>query len=237
MFVSYKPKTEAEKFGEKVFHVLVENFPQTFFVGGTVRDMLLGRKILDVDIATSARPQDVTSLLQKNRTAFDESFSRYGVVVARHGSSTAEITTLRHDIMRSGRYPRVRFIKSLQQDSKRRDFTVNSLYLSLKSGKVFDPQKGLPDLKNKIIRFVGNPKKRIEEDPLRIIRALRFALVLKFKFESKTFQALNKYFFLTENLTKTKIQKEINKIADKKQKKQLQNILDKKAIDKHFKQP
>lgn len=237
MVVSYKPKTKEEKFGEKIFHILVENFPQTFFVGGTVRDMLLGKKVIDIDIATSAQPKEVTKLLQENEIAYDDSYSNYGIVVAKYKTNTAEIATLRHDLKSSSRYPKVRFIKSPTQDSIRRDFTVNSLYLSLKSGKILDPQKGLSDLKNKLIRFIGNPKKRIQEDPLRIIRALRFALELNFKFENKTFRALNKYFPLIEKLTRTRIQKEINKLNGIKLKKQLQNILDKKAIDKYFKQP
>ena len=237
MVVSYKPKNKAEKFGEKIFHILVENFPQTFFVGGTVRDILLEKKVIDIDIATSAQPKEVIRLLLENEITYDDSYNHYGVIVAKNKTTAVEIATLRHDLKSSSRYPKVRFIKSLIQDSIRRDFTVNCLYLSLKSGKILDPQKGLPDLKNKLIRFIGNPKIRIQEDPLRIIRAIRFALLLNFKLENKTFQALNKYFPLTERLTQTRIQKEINKLNTIKLKKQLQNILNKKAIDKYFKQP
>jgi len=232
----FKQHTKLEKFGEKVFSVLVENFSQTFFVGGTVRDLLLKKRTVDIDIATVARPEQVIKLLQKAGIICDSKYKKFGVVIAKHKNLLVEITTLRADLPSQNRYPKVRFISSPKLDSQRRDFTINSLYFSQKTKKILDFHNGLNDLEHKIIRFVGNPKIRIKEDPLRIIRALRFALTLDFTIEKKSLGAIKKDFNLTKKLTQTKIKKELNKISGKKIKLLVKNILDnKKILDKYFK--
>ena len=232
----YKPKSALEKFGVKVYRLLVENFPQTFFVGGMVRDFLLKRKVTDIDIATHANPDNVIKILSDANINIAADNKKFGSITARQGNMAIEITTFRKDLKSSGRYPKVSFIGNPKTDSQRRDFTINSIYLRLKNNQIFDFQKGLKDIHLRQIKFIGNPAKRIGEDPLRIIRALRFALVLNFKLEKKTKQAIKNNFAAIKFLTKTKIQKEIGKVSKEKNKKTLQKVINSpKMLDKYFK--
>ncbi len=232
----FKPKTKLEKFGSKVFSVLVENFSQTFFVGGMVRDSLLEKKITDIDISTEAKPDEVVQILKSANILIDQKYKNFGVIVAKQGNLQIEIATLRKDLKSTSRYTRVVFIKDVKKDSQRRDFTINSLYLSGLSGQIQDFHKGLNDLSNKTIRFIGSPVDRIKEDPLRILRALRFSLILDFKIEKKSLKAVKNNFNLLKNISKSKINSELNKITDKKLKQLLQNALDsEKMLDKQFK--
>ena len=100
-----------------------------------------------------------------------------------------ELTTLRKDIKTDGRHAEIETIDDWKEDSKRRDFTINAIYLS-KKGKIFDPQQGESDLKNNIVKFIGDPQTRIEEDFLRIIRFLRFTIQYKSSIEHSTVQAI-----------------------------------------------
>lgn len=235
MRFEFKAKSNIEKFGEKVFNVLVENFSQTFFVGGAVRDMLLGKKITDIDIATTATPDEIIKCLSAKGINHEDAFRKYGNIIAKEGTLKIEITTFRKDHAGIGRYPKISFTKSLKKDSQRRDFTINSLYLSLKLNKILDPHNGLNDLKHKKIKFIGNPEIRIKQDPLRILRALRFALLLNFKMDLKTKVSIKKLFVLINSLTKNKIQKEIFKLKNNsKQKIFKQLIIDQKYLDKYF---
>ncbi|MFA5990792.1 MAG: hypothetical protein WC794_00920 [Candidatus Doudnabacteria bacterium] len=232
----FKPKTNLEKFGIKVFSVLVENFSQTFFVGGMVRDLLLGKKIVDIDIATQAKPDEIVKLLRLANILVDEKFKNFGVIIARQGNFQVEITTLRKDLKSASRYTKVVFVNDPKLDSQRRDFTINSLYLSGVTGQILDFHEGIKDLTNKTLRFIGNPKNRITEDPLRILRGLRFSLILGFKIEKKSLSAINKYFNLLKIISKTKMDTELNKIPEKKLKLLLLNVLTaKKILDKQFK--
>ncbi len=226
----YKPKSELEKFGQKIFNLLVENFPQTFYVGGMVRDLLLNRKVRDIDIATSAVPEKVMEILQSHRIKFDPQYKKLGIVAIPFGGTNLSVTTFRMDYYINSRYPKVTFKANIKQDALRRDFTVNALYLSPKEGKILDYHDGLRDLKAKKIRFIGNPQKRIKEDPLRIIRALRFEQTLNFKLESATKTAIKNNFLLTKILTKSKIKKELGKIKNPKQRKFVQNAVDRQIL-------
>lgn len=223
------------KFGVRVYSALVENFSQTFFVGGMVRDLIIRKIITDVDIATSATPEQIIGALKKRGIGYIDSHKKFGNIVAKQGSLEVEITTFRKDLSGENRYHKIQFIKTPKADSQRRDFTVNSLYLSLKQANILDFQKGLADLKNHQLKFIGNPKKRISQDPLRIIRALRFALILNFKLEKNAKQAIKTNLFLIKELTKTKINKEINKINSPAKRKILKKVINKpKLLDKYF---
>jgi len=233
---TFKPRTKKEKFGAEIYNLLVENFPQTFFVGGTVRDRLLFKKAEDIDIATSATPDKIIKKFQGKRISFDDSGKSFGNIIAKKDGLTAEITTFRTDQYTGSRYPKVSFVKTPKQDSHRRDFTINSLYLSFKTGKILDFHRGLADLRQKRIRFIGKPEKRIREDPLRIIRALRFSLDLKFQLDPKTKTAIKKCFFLTNTLTKSRLTKELSKIKSDDGKRILLQISNNpKLLDKYFK--
>lgn len=215
MKLNYIPRSPLEKFGQKISNLLVENFPQTFYVGGMVRDLLLKRKVVDVDIATEALPEQIITLLKKNNVSYEDPHKKYGSVTAKQGSLYAEITTLRKDVYKNSRYPKISFVKQPETDSKRRDFTVNALYLSPKTGIIKDFKKGIADIRRKRLKFIGNPKTSIHQDPLRIVRALRFALLLNFSIETSAKKAIKQNFALLNNLTKSKTQKEILKLQNK----------------------
>lgn len=208
----FKPQTNLEKFGAKVYNLLVENFSQTYFVGGTVRDLLLRREIADIDIATIATPQEVMAILHSNGLKTSSLGIKFGVTVAKKGFLKAEITTFRREEYGQSRFPKVKYIKTAKEDSKRRDFTINALYLQAKTNKLLDFNKGLADLKDKKLRFIGVPKKRIEEDPIRILRGIRFAKILNFDFEKKSAEAIQKNFCQLQKISKQQFIRDAKKI-------------------------
>lgn len=236
MNINYKPKTELEKFGLKVYALLVDNFPRTFFVGGMVRDLLLRRKITDIDIATIAKARQAAEILKNYFIDFNLGYQNLGVALAAQKRMAVAITTFRKDLPGLGRYPKIKFLKTAKEDSQRRDFTINALYLSPKTGKILDFHKGLEDLKKKRIKFIGSAEKRIKQDPLRIIRALRFALILDFAIEKQSYKAIKNNWGLLANLTQARTGKEINKIKNKTQRKILETVVGSpKTLDKYFK--
>lgn len=147
--------------------------PAALFVGGCVRDALLGRGVVDVDIATSHPPDEVMRRLDAAGIGYHTIGVDHGTVGAHADGRTFEITTLRVDVETDGRHARVTYTDDWVQDASRRDFTMNALYADL-DGNVFDPLGGLDDLKAKRVRFIGDPNERILEDALRILRFFRF---------------------------------------------------------------
>lgn len=226
----YKPKSSLEKFGKKIFTLLVDNFPQTFYVGGMVRDLLLKIPVMDIDIATSAGPDEIIKMLGEAGVSFDISHKQFGIVIAKNKHQRVEIATLRKDSYSSSRYPKITFVKTAKQDSQRRDFSINALYLKPYSGKILDFHKGSKDFKDKQIKFIGNPDTKILQDPLRIIRALRFSQALNFKIENQAKKAINKNFNLIKFLTKSRIKNELDKIKYPKHKKIILKIISKQKI-------
>jgi poly(A) polymerase len=143
------------------------------FVGGSVRDALLGQRIGDIDIATSASPERVIELLEKARIKVVPTGLDHGTVTAIVPPRHFEITTLRRDVETYGRRARVAFDADWAADAARRDFTINAMFLD-PDGTIHDPVGGLPDLRARRIRFVGDPATRIAEDVLRLLRYYRF---------------------------------------------------------------
>ncbi|MBL4836599.1 MAG: CCA tRNA nucleotidyltransferase [Kordiimonadaceae bacterium] len=144
------------------------------FVGGAVRDTLLGRTVTDIDAATIHKPEETMRRLQKAGLKAIPTGLQHGTVTAVDGDgNTLEITTLRLDVTTDGRHAEVAFTESWLEDAKRRDFTFNALYAS-PDGTVFDPFGGQGDLKAGRVLFIGNAEDRIEEDALRIMRFFRF---------------------------------------------------------------
>jgi poly(A) polymerase len=143
------------------------------FVGGCVRDALLGRAIGDIDIATPETPERVIELLRKHRIKVVPTGIAHGTVTAVARTHSFEITTLRRDVETFGRHARVEFDADWAEDARRRDFTMNALFLDA-AGNVFDCVGGLADLRAGHVRFVGDPEKRIREDVLRLLRFYRF---------------------------------------------------------------
>jgi tRNA nucleotidyltransferase (CCA-adding enzyme) len=226
----FVPKNNYEQFGLQVYNLLVENFSKTFFVGGMVRDLLLDKKISDIDIVTTATPEKVEKLLTNNKFQINPDGKNFGVIKVVSKLGDIEITTMRSEQYSGSRYPKVKFINNLAQDSKRRDFTVNSLYFQAKLNVIENPQNGLADISKKSLKLIGSPELRLQEDPLRIIRAYRFSKELNFAIEEKTLQALENNFNLIKKLSTKKIESEINKSKNISTKKYLQQKIKKLLI-------
>lgn len=173
----------------EIISVLETNGYEAYFVGGCVRDSLLQRHVKDVDIATSASPEIVQNLFKKVIPVGID----HGTVVVRHNSTSFEVTTYRKEGEYSDqRHPdEVIFISNIEEDLKRRDFTINALAMD-KDGRIVDLFNGINDIEKQIIRSVGEPRDRFLEDPLRIVRALRFASQLGFQIEQHTFNEMKR---------------------------------------------
>ena len=176
---------------------------EAYVVGGCVRDSIMGNRPADWDITTSALPEQTSEVFANCRTI--DTGVRHGTVTVIIENTPLEITTYRVDGTYSdGRHPdAVTFTPSLEQDLRRRDFTVNAMAYHPNRG-VVDRYGGQADIKSKIIRCVGTPEDRFNEDALRILRALRFAAVLGFNIESKTANAIHR---LSANLQNVSIER------------------------------
>src|SRR5262245_8517383 len=142
-------------------------------VGGAVRNALLGEPVKDVDVATTAVPQDVIRLAEAAGLRAVPTGVEHGTVTVITGHSPFEVTTLRRDVETFGRHARVAFTTDGTEDARRRDFTINALYCDA-DGTVHDPLAGYADLVARRVRFIGDPHDRIREDYLRILRFFRF---------------------------------------------------------------
>ena len=185
---------------------------EAYAVGGCVRDSLLGKTPNDWDITTSAKPEDMKSVFAEFHCI--DTGIKHGTVTVVIDGEPLEITTFRLDgEYEDNRHPKsVTFTSNLGADLGRRDFTVNAMAYSKKTGTV-DLFGGQNDLKNKIIRCVGDPDRRFNEDALRILRALRFASALDFEIEEKTAQSLLKNRALLGNISEERIAKELLKLV------------------------
>lgn len=173
--------------GKRVLSVLEAAGYTAYFVGGYVRDTLLGRPVHDLDVATSARPDDVIRLFARTVPTG----LQHGTVTVLENGIPIEVTTYRTE---SGyadhrRPDSVAFVDRIEEDLARRDFTVNAMALGLR-GEVIDPFGGQDDLKRRLIRAVGRPEERFAEDALRMLRCIRFASQLSFAVDEQTFQAV-----------------------------------------------
>ncbi|MGN6376647.1 MAG: CCA tRNA nucleotidyltransferase [Sphingomonas sp.] len=144
------------------------------FVGGAVRDTLLGLAVADVDIATPLEPEAVIARLKAAGMRVVPTGLAHGTVTAILPEGPIEVTTLRHDVETDGRHATVAFTDDWRADAARRDFTMNALYADPHSGEVFDYFDGFADLRAGRVRFIGDPLQRIAEDHLRILRFFRF---------------------------------------------------------------
>jgi tRNA nucleotidyltransferase/poly(A) polymerase len=161
-----------------------------YFAGGSVRDRLLGREAKDYDVATNARPEQIEALFPKT-VAVGKAF---GVIVVVQDGTETEVATFRADGgYQDGRRPDTIEFCGAEEDAKRRDFTVNGMFYDPIEDRIIDCVGGQADLKNKIIRAIGEPEKRFAEDHLRILRAVRFAHTLGFDIEPETRSAIQKH--------------------------------------------
>ena len=194
---------------KKIISVLEENGFEAYAVGGCVRDSLIGKKPDDWDIACSAKPEQVKALFHKTV----DTGIRHGTVTVMMKHMGYEVTTYRIDgEYADGRHPKkVIFTPSLTEDLKRRDFTINAMAYSDRTG-IVDIFDGAGDLQKKVIRCVGNPKERFGEDALRILRAVRFSAQLGFSIDNKTAQAAKELARNLKRISRERIHTELDKL-------------------------
>lgn len=149
---------------------------QALFVGGCVRNSILKVPVTDIDMATDALPETIIRISKENNFKFIPTGLTHGTITIIIDKIAYQITTFRSDIANDGRHAKVEFTTSLLLDASRRDLTINALYCD-SNGKIIDPLNVLKDLNNRIIKFIGDPNKRIAEDYLRILRFFRFQAI------------------------------------------------------------
>lgn len=204
----------------KVSEELIKNGFEAFLVGGSIRDIILGKIPEDYDIATNAYPEEISKLFSKSIPTG----AKFGTITVISEDENGEkfdvqVTTYRSEAdYVGGRWPsKVEFARTIQEDLSRRDFTINSIALDLstlnKSEQVLiDPYKGQEDLKLKVIKAVGNPIERFEEDGLRSVRACRLASQLQFAIEPKTFEAITQTLHITKLVSVERFRDELLKL-------------------------
>jgi tRNA nucleotidyltransferase/poly(A) polymerase len=190
---------------------------QLYLVGGAVRDLVRGKAPHDWDVATDATPDEVIRLsrgLPYHATVIPTGI-QHGTVTLRYRGGEFEITTFRTESdYRDGRHPQsVTFARTIQEDLSRRDFTMNAVALRFPGGETVDPFEGIADIKKRLIRCVGNPLERFEEDGLRSLRALRFAAQLGFTVDPATLAAIRPSLEVTAQVSEERIRDELNKIV------------------------
>ncbi len=194
----------------KIIDALEREGFRAYFVGGCVRDTLLGREPGDWDMASDARPEQVMEIFGADAVPTG---CKHGTVTVRCGGESFEVTTFRTDGAYSdGRHPdQVTFAGTIEDDLARRDFTINAMAMD-KDGRILDLYDGAGDLKCGIIRCVGDAEKRFQEDALRILRALRFASTLGFTIEPSTAAAIHREAGLLKKIAAERILAEMNKL-------------------------
>ena len=182
-----------------------------YYVGGSVRDFLLYNDFFDVDLVTDATPKEMKEFLDDA----DFTFEKFGFVKVKFEGEKFDLTTLRIEEGYSDfRHPKsIRFTTKRDEDVLRRDFTINGLYMDT-DYNIYDYVHGVDDLNNKIIRMIGDPVTRLKEDPLRIIRALRFSITYKFEIEESLKKAILECIPLLDSLNPDKIKQDILKIKN-----------------------
>jgi poly(A) polymerase len=186
---------------------------QLWVVGGALRDELLGREGGDEDFATDALPDDVEALARSLAAQVVTVGKRFGTIGVNVDGRWSEITTFRGDSYDAGtRWPEVRFGTSIEEDLARRDYTVNAIARDAYTGRALDPYGGERDLKARILRAVGEPVKRFREDPLRILRGIRFASQLGFTVDPATFEGMRATAPLTADLSVERVTAEMDRL-------------------------
>src|SRR3989344_2450140 len=190
---------------------------EAYLVGGCVRDLLLGHEPKDWDITTNAKPEEIQKIFLDS--VYENNFGTVGIKTNSDNPKLkiVEVTTFRQEGKYTDkRHPdEIKFAETIEEDLSRRDFTVNALAMNLghqERGAVIDPYGGQNDLKNKIIRAVGNPEERFQEDALRLMRAVRFMAQLGFGIEEQTEAAVKKHAGLLEFVSKERVRDELSKL-------------------------
>lgn len=186
-----------------------ENGYHLYMVGGSTRDFLLHKESDDLDLTTNATPEEMLTFLKDAQTTF----MRFGTLRLSTSFGHVDITTFRLEKgYEDYRHPtKVEFVRELNVDAKRRDFTINAIYMDFNQN-IIDPFHGQDDLAKGIIKAIGDPYVRFKEDPLRILRAVRFAMLLHFDIEKETQLAMIQEKALIFNMNPQKVEEEVRKM-------------------------
>ena len=202
-----------------------------YIVGGYPRDSLLGIKTKDIDICTNAKPMEIMELFDTE--AIND--VKYGSVKVIYKNYKFDVTTFRKDIKyEDNRKPiKIKYINDLKKDLLRRDFTINTICID-KDGNYVDILNAKVDIDNRVIKTVGNPRYRLKEDSLRILRAIRFASILDFDIDNKTKNYIVKYGYLLKNLSGSRKKEELSKIFSSVNKEKSRRMLIDLGLDKYL---
>lgn len=201
----YSVPQELKEISE-IFH---KNNFSLYLVGGAVRDFVMNKANHDYDLATDAKPEEVKSIFKKTI----DTGIKHGTVTILYKNNSYEVTTFRTESdYTDSRHPdSVSFVRSLDEDLKRRDFTINALAVSLPDGLIIDKHEGLKDIEKKTIRAIGKAEERFKEDALRMLRACRFSSKLSFTIEENTLLAIKKLNKTIEKVSSERIKEELDK--------------------------
>jgi putative nucleotidyltransferase with HDIG domain len=210
--VSIFDATLREPYGEEAYRIverLTDAGFDTWWVGGAVRDMLEGAVPKDIDIATAATPNDVSALFPRSKVVEDA----LGSTRVRSGNFVYEVTTFREETDEAiGRKPAHVLFSTRTEDAARRDLTINALYVHPVSHELYDPYEGEADLREKLIRFIGQPAERIRQDALRMFRAIRMCARIDGQYHPDTYAAIQKAAPLIESISSARQLDELRKL-------------------------
>ena len=215
----------------EILKIFQEHGYNAFIVGGYPRDKILGIESMDIDICTDAKPKEIMDIFDTDGV----SDVKYGFVKLIYKNSLFDVTTFRKDIKyeKNRRPIKIKYVTDLKKDLLRRDFTINTICIDCNE-EVIDLLNGIKDIQNKVIKTVGNPKYRLKEDSLRILRAIRFASNLDFDIDKKTVNYIMKYGYLLGNLSGTRKREELDKILTAKNKEKGRDLLVKLGLCKYL---
>ena len=215
----------------EVLNKFHENGYLAYIVGGYPRDFLLGINTKDIDICTNAKPVEIMELFDTESV----SDVKYGSVKVIYKNYKFDVTTFRKDIKyEDNRRPiKIKYINDLKKDLLRRDFTINTICID-KDENIIDILGVMDDLNNKVIKTVGNPRYRLMEDSLRILRAIRFATILDFDIDDRTKYYIVKYGYLLKKLSGSRKKEELSKIFSSVNKERARNLILSLNLDKYL---
>lgn len=211
---------------KKVLSILDKNNYEAYIVGGYVRDKILNIKSFDIDICTNAKPDQVIKLFPNSKG------TSYGSCSFKNGKYTFDITTYREELKYKDRKPiEIKYVNTLKEDLVRRDFTINAICMN-KKGLIIDKLNGQKDISGKTIKIVGDANLKLKEDPLRILRAIRFATKLNFSIDEDSKKSIIKNKNLLKKLSIERIKSELSEIVISKNYEYGLNLIKELSIDK-----
>lgn len=198
----------------EILRLIESSGHKAYVAGGAVRDIVLGKTPHDYDIATSAKPDETVGIFEKAGINYYDNAAKHGTVTAVTSEGDVEVTTFREDGSYSDmrRPDKVVFKTTIEEDVRRRDFTINAMYMD-SEGKIYDPEGGQEDCSQKLIRAVGDSDERFHEDALRILRAIRFCSRLGFEIEPDTLRAMESHAYELKKISGERIATELTGIV------------------------